>query len=127
MKNPLLALLIVGCDAGTSMDPPAILDGSASRGPLTGVAHLDLGLYHSCARMTDGTARCWGRINEGTVIYLAHWQPRMVRDLTGALEFARGNPGAEHHCVLMPDATTHCWGKNSFGELGDDTKGGRGV
>jgi hypothetical protein len=40
---------------------PVTLLNSAGTGPLTGIAQLSMQANSSCARFSDGTAKCWGR------------------------------------------------------------------
>lgn len=45
--------------------PVAILESPGSA--LQGVVTVEVGAIHACARLTDGTARCWGTRNAGAV------------------------------------------------------------
>lgn len=50
-----------GCVAGQSAGSSVV---TAIAG-LTGVAEISGGWVHTCARMNDGTVRCWGSNNQG--------------------------------------------------------------
>ncbi|MBK5305972.1 MAG: tandem-95 repeat protein [Frankiaceae bacterium] len=104
-------------------------------------------IAHTCARLHDGTARCWGRNGDGqlgnnatstspttasvVVLYDAdpappdpsvpddHFDPQ---PLTGVVQVAAGG---SHSCALRTDTTVWCWGRNANGQLGDNTTTGR--
>jgi alpha-tubulin suppressor-like RCC1 family protein len=74
---------------------------------LSGVAEFDLeGLFHGCARFTDGTVRC-GRFAREVPV-------------TGATQL---DAGATHACARLEDGTVRCWGFNSSGQLGGQAPG----
>ena len=116
-----------GTAASPRLSPAPVLaaPGGAS---LTGVTEMALGAYHTCARMTDGTAMCWGRnaeaeIGDGTTISpRASPTPVLVAPggavLTGVAEIAAGT---RHTCARKLDGTVLCWGANDAGQLGDGT------
>lgn len=87
---------------------------------LRDVAELVSGDQHTCARMNDGTVRCWGeraRVQFAEPVdAFAQWTE--VRGLSGTTALAAG--GA-HTCAVALDATVRCWGENLHGELGDGT------
>ncbi len=88
---------------------------------LSGVAGLTAGAGHTCAVLTDGTARCWGRnefgeLGDGTTENRA--RPVAVAGLAGVAEVGAGE---NHTCARMSDGTVQCWGQNEFGQLGDGT------
>lgn len=69
---------------------------------LSGVAEFDLdGLFHGCARFTNGTLRC-GRFA----------RPIPVTDATQL------DAGQSHACARRRDGSVRCWGFNSSGQLG---------
>ena len=77
------------------------------------------GGYHTCARLTDGTVRCWGRntngqIGDGTTTQRT--TPVVVSSLSGVAELALG---ASQSCARLSSGALRCWGLNSNGELGD--------
>ncbi|AKU95345.1 hypothetical protein AKJ09_02009 [Labilithrix luteola] len=127
-------------DAAPAVDvPDASDDGSWDAAtPLvvckTGVCAVELaaGAEHLCARMSDGTVRCWGldsqysqrftgslgrggaSIDGGPGPGLA-FAPAPVVDLTGVIQIsARGYTS----CVTLEDGSVRCWGSNQNGELG---------
>jgi alpha-tubulin suppressor-like RCC1 family protein len=77
---------------------------------------------HVCARVTDGTARCWGpndvgQLGTGSTSALSS-VPVQVVGLTGV---AAVSTGGYHSCALLLDHTVRCWGQNSDGQLGNGT------
>lgn len=112
--------------AGT--DPENECAGSAScdgKGGCVGVASLARGPEsdHSCAVMTDGTARCWGRgdsgqLGDGTTSQ--RLMPTAVVGLTNVVQMA---VGWAHTCAVRTDGSVWCWGHG--GQLGDGTNTNR--
>jgi alpha-tubulin suppressor-like RCC1 family protein len=75
----------------------------------------------TCARLADGTARCWGDkplgiLGDGTTAF-DRTAPVSVSGLTTATSIAMGG----HACARLSDATLACWGPNTVGQLGDGT------
>jgi alpha-tubulin suppressor-like RCC1 family protein len=72
---------------------------------------------HTCARMRDGTAMCWGlnegQIGDGTTTSRA--TPTSVMDLTSVAEIAAGYATSFARQI---DGTTLGWGFGTMGELG---------
>ena len=86
------------------------------------VASLGLGAYHTCAVMSDGTARCWGynpygQLGDGTTT--DQHSPEWIVTLGTSVVQIRG--GLRHSCAVIADGSVKCWGDNSFGQLGDGT------
>ncbi|MBK6531849.1 MAG: RCC1 repeat-containing protein [Deltaproteobacteria bacterium] len=103
----------VGDGTTTSPRPTAI----AVAG-LTGVAQLAAGEFHTCARRTDGTVRCWGNNDYGQCGDDSQGgsrpSPVTVRGLAGVAEIAAGT---NHTCARMMDGTLRCWGSDRTGQL----------
>ncbi len=111
---------------------PLVVQNESGTGPLTGIARLELGGAHTCALLTDGTARCWGDNESGelgngstspTTNHHA-FLPVVVKNaagtapLAGITQLAAGN---QFTCALLTSATARCWGENTNGQLGDNT------
>jgi alpha-tubulin suppressor-like RCC1 family protein len=92
--------------------------------PLFGVGRatsVALGYYHTCARMTDGTAKCWGSNENGQ---LGGGRPDSEHELaqvTGMTTAVEIDCGANHSCARLENGVVSCWGSNSAGQLGDGT------
>ena len=114
-----VALSALGCDG--SSPPP-------TTPPLAGVSAVTAGGNHTCARLSDGTARCWGEDafgelgddasggpGDATMETRPPGTPVMV-GLPGIVALAAGG---NQTCALLADATVSCWGDNIWGELGN--------
>jgi alpha-tubulin suppressor-like RCC1 family protein len=91
---------------------------------LSGVAQIAAGYRASCARMLDGTVRCWGanaRGQLGTGTTMPSATPVAVVGLTGVLELAMSGDFA---CARLSDGSVKCWGENASGQLGYATASG---
>lgn len=82
---------------------------------------IDSGKGHTCAVMSDGSARCWGRndsgrLGDGTTV--ERYTPVAV---SGLNKVAAISAGGAHTCALLFDGTVRCWGSNAGGQLGDGT------
>lgn len=82
------------------------------------------GNFHSCAVLSDGTARCWGnnsngQLGDGTTVDKSI--PTAVGSLGGLAERIRA--GAAHTCAELQNNGPRCWGYNIFGQVGNNTSG----
>ena len=106
---------------------PVVVKNSAGTAALTGITQVSVRGIHSCARMNDSTAQCWGyngggRLGDGTttnrLLPVVVKNPAGTGPLTGITAIALGDPQT---CARMNDATARCWGDNTNGVLGDGT------
>ncbi len=86
---------------------------------LTGATEVAAGFVHTCAVVSDGTARCWGandkgQLGDGTTT--ASVQPVVVAGLANVVQISAG---AQHSCALLGDGSARCWGYNLQGQLGN--------
>ena len=82
---------------------------------------MSLGDDHTCAVVSDGTVRCWGRnengqLGDGSTSDRA--RPVMVGGVIGVEEIVAGG---RHNCVRTATGAVQCWGWNERGQLGDDS------
>jgi alpha-tubulin suppressor-like RCC1 family protein len=101
--------------------------GGATR--LDGVRSLGLGTYHSCARLENGRARCWGYNNVGQLgnnntIQNELPVPVQNRTGTGQLTGVRQiDAGQSHTCASVTGGGVLCWGGDTFAQLGNGSLG----
>ena len=85
------------------------------------VTQIALGQSHTCARLSDGSAKCWGINDDGELGYgdtTERWAPAST-----AINFTAGTAvqitaGDKDTCALLSNNTVECWGANAHGELG---------
>lgn len=87
------------------------------------VTQLSVGYSHTCARMSDGTARCWGRNDDGRLGNgTTNPSPTPVT-VSGLTNVAQISAGGFHTCARRTDGSVWCWGLNTDGQLGNGTSG----
>ena len=78
------------------------------------------GGYFTCAVLTDHTAQCWGRNQDGQ---LGNGDSTTDVPLPGPVQnlgpVAGFSAGGYHACALMADGSAKCWGRNGSGQVGD--------
>jgi alpha-tubulin suppressor-like RCC1 family protein len=93
------------------------------------VKDLALGTSHTCALLTTGAVRCWGRNAEGQLGYghgnnLGDNEPINNLpnvSLTGTVR--KVVAGQFHTCALTVNNTLRCWGRDVEGQLGQIVPG----
>lgn len=87
----------------------------------------------TCARLGDGTARCWGynargALGDGTTTNRAApttvLRPDGAGPLTGVRQIVTGGL---HTCAVVAGGEVLCWGRNASGQLGDGTTANRAL
>ncbi|MBI5289476.1 MAG: S8 family serine peptidase, partial [Chloroflexi bacterium] len=102
-------------------------------GLTNGVAAISAGGLHTCAVMTTGAVRCWGRNDRGQLgdgTGTNRSTPVAVSGLTsGIIAVDAGGSDAQggHTCALASGGGVSCWGRNDFGQVGDGTTADRFV
>jgi alpha-tubulin suppressor-like RCC1 family protein len=114
----------IGDDAGEMGSALAPVDVA----PGLRVLEVAAGGYHTCARLEDGSVKCWG-LNDFGQLGLGDTAQRG----DDALEMGSNLPfvdlgfghtavqlaaGYNHTCALLDDGTVKCWGDNQYGQLG---------
>jgi len=88
---------------------------------IPGNLKVSISRMHACARLTDGSVRCWGSngsgaIGDGTTdIRLT---PVAVSNLSDASDVA---VGVGFSCAVVTGGAVRCWGMNFWGSVGDGT------
>ncbi|HET9048182.1 MAG TPA: hypothetical protein VFN29_04370 [Chiayiivirga sp.] len=86
----------------------------------SGVTQVSAGYDHACARLDDGSLRCWGyggfaQLGDGSSE--DHATPVAVAELAGPARVVAA--GKFHTCALLADSRVQCWGNNRDGQLGN--------
>jgi alpha-tubulin suppressor-like RCC1 family protein len=86
------------------------------------------GFFHMCARLDDGTVKCWGYNLVGQLglgdSQSRGDQPGEMGDSLPAVDLGPGRTvlelaaGSEHTCARLDDGSVKCWGYNLNGQLG---------
>jgi alpha-tubulin suppressor-like RCC1 family protein len=104
---------------------------SPVRAHVANAVQVVMGARHACARLADGTVRCWGEADSGQVgdgtagtpcgDSTCRAEPVLVKGLDHVVSLAAGTV---HTCAAQGDGTVLCWGMNGDGRLGDGTEDG---
>lgn len=85
-----------------------------------------VGPRHTCARMGDGSLRCWGQNDYGQLgdgTREARPRPIPASAVSGAVVDVQA--GSDFTCARRANGTVDCWGYNRYGELGGGAAGER--
>ena len=115
---------------GTAHSGETFVAGPTAVAGITDGEGLAVGAAHACARLAEGSARCWG---EGHLGQLGDGRTHGDPDPTGVAvpvdvldsdgeprrDITQLTSGAQHSCALMADRSVWCWGMGLSGQLGD--------
>jgi alpha-tubulin suppressor-like RCC1 family protein len=81
---------------------------------------------HTCARLYNGSVRCWGLATSGQLGYANTTAigDNEAPSLAGPVDLGAGltavdiSAGANHNCAVLDNGAVRCWGLNSSGQLG---------
>jgi alpha-tubulin suppressor-like RCC1 family protein len=82
------------------------------------VVQIAAGFRHTCALLSDGMVRCWGKNGNGELGNGSRFdnpKPTLVMGLTDVTYIAMGSSNT---CAVRGDGAVSCWGDNNFGQLG---------
>jgi len=98
---------------------------SGSGGFAPGVKALEVapGWYHACARLADGSTRCWGDNQLGELGDGSTNSSQVPRTVVGLSDVAKIQTGNANSCAVMVDGTVRCWGSDLHGQFGDGATG----
>jgi alpha-tubulin suppressor-like RCC1 family protein len=85
---------------------------------LDGATRVAAGGLHSCALLSDGSVKCWGRRAEGQVDGRSHETSSAEPVSTGVSGASEIAAGAFHSCALLPARGIVCWGSGQYGQVG---------
>ncbi|MBK7146502.1 MAG: hypothetical protein IPH76_15305 [Xanthomonadales bacterium] len=111
-RSLLILVLGVGGVQASPWPEPAAPDA-------TGAGAIGGGAFHTCARVLDGSARCWGRNAEGQLGDGSGLQQPTAVAVSGLNTVEEVAIGLYHSCARLVDGSAACWGANSAGQLGD--------
>jgi alpha-tubulin suppressor-like RCC1 family protein len=82
-----------------------------------GVLSISAGYYYSCAVMTSGALKCWGRNDSGQLgnATFADTNSPVQTFGSGVSSVSGGRFSA---CATMNTGEARCWGSNEYGQLG---------
>jgi alpha-tubulin suppressor-like RCC1 family protein len=97
----------LGNGAAASSSTPVVVTGPT--GVLTGVASIDAGDFHTCARTLEGNVLCWGA-NSSLQAGAAGGVNLTTASPMAGMAASQLALGANHSCALLGDASVSCWG-----------------
>ena len=107
----------LGNNATTNASTPVSVTGLQ-----TGVEGIAVGNSHACARLADGSAKCWGWNAYGQLGNGSTTDSKTPVAVTGLGTGVRTlGAGGYHNCAILTDDSLTCWGHNDQGQLGDGT------
>lgn len=86
-----------------------------------GVKAIAAGGYHSCAVLTTGAVRCWGRNVYGAIGDGTTTDRHGPVAVAGLADIQAVTTGLFHSCAMTDTGAASCWGSNSRGQIGDGT------
>ncbi|MBI2551796.1 hypothetical protein HYW17_00640 [Candidatus Uhrbacteria bacterium] len=103
-----------GTSTDSSVVPIAAVSGVGS------AVQLSAGFHHTCAVLENGSARCWGKnengqLGNGTNNDGGPTPPVTVSGLAGIIQISGGE---NHTCAVSADGSAYCWGRDQYGRLG---------
>ena len=106
--------------------PQAVINPDGTK--MMGAASVTAGIYHTCARMVDDTARCWGWNGSGQLgADIGDFSSRAIAVIGMSGSFMDSiqqlSLGYTHTCALLTNRSVHCWGNNEVGQLGPEVTG----
>lgn len=87
---------------------------------LSGATDIAVGGGGGCARINDGTVRCWGQYGRGNLGTCCGPQAMQVQNMGDATNVAAMTAGGRTgpRCALRMDGQVSCWGDPARGQLG---------
>ncbi|MCA9178676.1 MAG: hypothetical protein KDB14_29645, partial [Planctomycetales bacterium] len=101
----------------------------------TAATAISAGLEHTCAILSTGSVKCWGRNAYGQLGIgdtsdrgddPGEMGPSLPTVDLGGHTAMSVSAGYRHTCALLDDSSVRCWGWNLYGQLGLGDQGTRG-
>lgn len=116
-----------GSDANGQLGNDATLANALTPVQVSGISTATQisGSYDStCARLSNGTVRCWGYnryggVGNNTSNTVAPYQQPTPVTVSGISNAVKVATGAASSCALLADGTVKCWGGGASGQLGN--------
>lgn len=94
---------------------------------ITTATQLTSGYINVCALLADGTVKCWGENNSGSLgdgTTTASWVPVTVTGISGATQISSS---WLTNCALLSSGEAKCWGEDANGNTGNGKFGDRTI
>ncbi len=86
----------------------------------SGVQDIAAGVGHTCALLSGGVIKCWGRHDSGQLgDGMDTLSPTQVAGLTSSVQGVAAGDGFS--CAILSGGAVECWGKNDLGQLGGNS------
>jgi alpha-tubulin suppressor-like RCC1 family protein len=112
------------------LTPGQFPDNPFEEGNTTGVNNIRAGESHTCALLSTGDVRCWGRATYGQLGYgdsfpvgadansVPYPYPYSAGNVKLMGKASKLAVGQNHTCALLDTGFVRCWGQNTYGQLG---------
>ena len=86
---------------------------------LSTATSVSAGDYHTCAVLSGGTVKCWGRGSSGQLGDGSSSSQSTGVSVSSISTATSVSAGDYHTCAVLSGGTVSCWGYGSYGQLGD--------
>ncbi|MGE0550750.1 MAG: Ig-like domain-containing protein [Kofleriaceae bacterium] len=100
---------------GTSLATAVAVSG------LTGAVEISAGYGNTCARLGDGTVRCWGAGFNGALGNGGTTHSSIPVTVTGVATTRSIGTGVWSSCAVIANSNMMCWGHGAYGQMGNST------
>ena len=86
----------------------------------SGVTAIATGVYHTCAIVAEGGAKCWGENSYGQLGDGSFTDKSVPTSVSGLESDVTAIAAGRHTCAIVRGGAK-CWGRNNYGQLGDSS------